>query len=99
MRLLLPVSDPNARNAEHYAYVAFLPSGFVYGMRGADELPEPVSRVHAGDVHKAQGDTVQVEFFRGGRATFRLTGPEMRTLQQLQKRGVLRLEAPGPSAY
>lgn len=84
---------------EHYAYVAFLPSGFVYGMRGADELPEPVSRVHAGDVTKAQGNTIQVEFFRVGRATFRLTGPEMRTLQQLQKKGVLRLEAPVPSAY
>ncbi|MGF6492205.1 hypothetical protein ABIE56_000358 [Luteibacter sp. 621] len=84
---------------EHYAYVAFLPSGFVYGMRGADELPEPVSRVRAGDVHKAQGNTVQVEFFRGGQATFRLTVPEMRVLQGLQRKGVLRLEAPVASAY
>ncbi|UPG92841.1 hypothetical protein [Luteibacter aegosomatissinici] len=87
------------RLIDHYAYVAFLPSGFVYGMRGADSLPQPVLCVRGGDVHRGKGRTVEVEFLHSSPATFELTEQEMRLIQGLQEKGVLRLEPPRPNPY
>lgn len=88
------------RTIEQYAYVAFLPSGFVYGMDSPDGIPQPVLRVFAGDVHRGKGRTVEVDYpAPNPPVTFTLSGPEMSALQQLQEKGVLRLEAPRPVSY
>jgi hypothetical protein len=94
------VECDTGRTIGQYGYVAFLPSGFVYGMDNAEGLPQPVIRVHAGDPHQGKGRTVHVVFPRAGSSlTFELAPAEMRVLQGLQQRGVLRLEAPVPSTY
>jgi len=82
-----PVIECDAgRFVEEYAYVAFLPSGHVYGMQGIDMLPTPVIRAFAGT-----GRTVRVVFASGREGTFELTPTETRLLQGLQQRGVLHL--------
>lgn len=94
------VECDTGRVIDHYAYVAFLPSGFVYGMKGADSIPLPVMRVHAGDVTRGKGRTVHVIFPRAGdAATFVLTGQEMQAIQTLQEKGVLTLAPPLPTTY
>lgn len=83
------------RIIEHYAYVAFLPSGFVYGQSSADGLPVPVVRVHAGI-----GRKIDVVFPDSGTACgFELTTEEMGVLQGLQRQGVLHIEPPVPRGY
>jgi hypothetical protein len=80
------------RLVKHYAYVAFLPSGFVYGMTEMDGLPVPVTRVHA-DI----GRKIRVVFAGQPWAlTFELTQGEMQTLQGLQQKGLLHLAPPLP---
>jgi len=74
------------RFVEQYAYVAFLPSGHVYGMQGIDALPTPVIRVFAGPARH-----VRVLFASGREGTFELTPAETRILQGLQQKGVLHL--------
>jgi hypothetical protein len=83
------------RLVKDYAYVAFLPSGFVYGMDGMDGLPVPVTRVHA-DV----GRKIRVVFAGQPWAlTFELTQGEMRTLQTMQQKGLLHLAPPIPPGH
>jgi len=83
------------RIIEHYSYVAFLPSGFVYGQSSADGLPVPVVRVHAGI-----GRKIDVVFPDSATAYgFELTPAEMDVLQGLQQKGVLRIEPPVPKGY
>lgn len=80
------------RLVKHYAYVAFLPSGFVYGMTEMNGLPVPVTRVHA-DI----GRKIRVVFAGQPWAlTFELTQGEMQTLQGLQQKGLLHLAPPLP---
>lgn len=82
-----PVIECDAgRFVEQYAYVAFLPSGHVYGMQGMDALPTPVIRVFAGEARH-----VRVVFASGREDSFELTPTETRLLQGLQQKGVLRL--------
>ncbi|UPG88322.1 hypothetical protein L2Y96_12915 [Luteibacter aegosomaticola] len=89
------VECDTGRTIEQYGYVAFLPSGFVYGMDDAEGLPQPVIRVHAGDVHQGEGRTVKVVFPRAGSSrTFKLEPTEMKALQALQETGKLRLDTP-----
>ena len=78
------------RLVKHYAYVAFLPSGFVYGMTEMDGLPVPVTRVHA-----SIGRKIDVLFAGQNWALdFELTQGEMETLQKLQQEGLLHLAPP-----
>jgi len=79
---------------EHYAYVAFLPSGHVYGMQGMDALPVPVIRVFAGT-----GRNVQVAFASGRERSFELTPAETRILQGLQQKGLLHLPSLASRGY
>lgn len=83
------------RLVKHYAYVAFLPSGFVYGMTEMAELPVPVTRVHA-DI----GRKIRVVFAGQSWALdFELTQGEMETLQKLQQKVLLHLAPPIPRGH
>jgi hypothetical protein len=83
------------RLVKHYAYVAFLPSGFVYGMTALDGPPVPVMRVHAGI-----GRKIDVVFAGQNWALdFELTQGEMETLQKLQQKGLLHLALPIPRGH
>lgn len=94
------VECDTGRTIEQYAYVAFLPSGFVYGMDSRDGIPQPVLRVFAGDVHRGKGRTIDVDYPAARPpVTFTLSSAEMSALQRLQEKGVLRLEAPRPLSY
>jgi hypothetical protein len=83
------------RVAKYYAYIAVLPSGFVYGMTEMDGLPVPVTRVHA-DIGR------KIRVMMPGHAfafDFELTQGEMQTLQSLQQKGLLHLAPPLPRGH
>jgi hypothetical protein len=89
------VECDRGRIIEHYRYVAFLASGFVYGQSSADGLPVPVVRVHAG-----VGRKIDVVFPDSATAYgFELTAAEMDVLQGLQQKGVLHVAPPIPRGY
>lgn len=94
------VECDTGRTLEQYAYVAFLPSGHVYGMDSHDGLPQPVLRVFSGDVHRGKGRTIDVDYPAANPpVSFSLSASEMSALQKLQEKGVLRLEPTRPVRY
>ncbi|QWT22130.1 hypothetical protein KPL74_08995 [Bacillus sp. NP157] len=94
------VECDTGRTLEQYAYVAFLPSGFVYGMDSSEGIPQPVLRVFAGNVHQGKGRTIDVDYpMPNPPVTFSLSASEMSAIQKLQEKGVLRLEPARRSTY
>lgn len=94
------VECDTGRTLEQYAYVAFLPSGFVYGMDSIEGIPQPVLRVFAGNVNQGKGRSIDVDYpMPNPPVTFSLSAGEMSAIQALQEKGVLRLEPARRSTY